>query len=29
VGRTLLAIMENYQKPDGTFEIPKVLKDYL
>ncbi|MGC9081538.1 serine--tRNA ligase, partial [Sulfurihydrogenibium sp.] len=24
VGRTLLAIMENYQKPDGTFEIPKV-----
>jgi seryl-tRNA synthetase len=29
VGRTLIAIMENYQKPDGTFEIPKVLKDYL
>lgn len=29
VGRTLLAIMENYQKPDGTFEIPKVLRDYL
>ncbi|MBX0312857.1 MAG: serine--tRNA ligase, partial [Sulfurihydrogenibium sp.] len=28
VGRTLIAIMENYQKPDGTFEIPKVLKDY-
>jgi seryl-tRNA synthetase len=29
VGRTLLAIMENYQKPDGTFEVPKVLRDYL
>jgi seryl-tRNA synthetase len=29
VGRTLITIMENYQKPDGTFEIPKVLKDYL
>ena len=29
VGRTLIAIMENYQKPDGTFEIPKVLRDYL
>lgn len=29
VGRTLLAIMENYQNPDGTFEIPKVLRDYI
>ncbi|MFN3786831.1 MAG: serine--tRNA ligase [Sulfurihydrogenibium azorense] len=29
VGRTLLAIIENYQKPDGTFEVPKVLRDYL
>ena len=29
VGRTLLAIMENYQKPDGSFEIPNVLKDYM
>lgn len=28
VGRTLLAIMENYQKEDGTFEIPEVLKHY-
>jgi seryl-tRNA synthetase len=28
VGRTLLAIMENYQKDDGTFEIPKVLSSY-
>lgn len=29
VGRTLLAIMENYQKEDGTFEIPEALKPYL
>ena len=29
VGRTLIAIMENYQKSDGTIEIPKVLKEYM
>lgn len=29
IGRTLLAIMENYQKADGTIEIPKCLKPYL
>ncbi len=29
VGRTLVAIMENYQKDDGTIEIPKVLEKYL
>lgn len=29
VGRTLLAIMENFQKEDGTFEVPKALKSYL
>lgn len=29
VGRTLIAIMENYQKADGTIEIPSVLKKYL
>jgi seryl-tRNA synthetase len=28
VGRTLLAIIENYQNSDGTFEIPEVLKPY-
>ena len=28
VGRTLLAIMENYQQEDGTIEIPKVLEPY-
>ena len=29
VGRTLVAIMENYQKADGTIEIPEVLRKYL
>lgn len=29
VGRTLVAIMENYQNADGTIEIPEVLKPYL
>lgn len=29
VGRTLIAIMENYQRSDGTFDIPEVLKRYL
>ncbi len=29
VGRTLVAIMENYQKADGSIEIPQVLKKYL
>ncbi len=29
VGRTLLAIMENYQNEDGTVSIPEVLKRYL
>lgn len=28
VGRTLAAILENYQNEDGTFEIPEVLKPY-
>jgi len=28
VGRTLLAIMENYQREDGSFEIPEILKPY-
>jgi len=28
VGRTLLAIIENYQNSDGTFEVPEVLKPY-
>jgi seryl-tRNA synthetase len=29
VGRTLIAIMENYQNEDGSIEIPKVLKKYM
>ncbi|MCT7910898.1 serine--tRNA ligase [Arcobacter lacus] len=29
VGRTLLAIMENYQNEDGSVKIPEVLKKYL
>jgi len=29
VGRTLVAILENYQKKDGKVEIPKVLRPYM
>ncbi|WP_024791577.1 serine--tRNA ligase [Lebetimonas sp. JS032] len=29
VGRTLVAIMENYQRKDGTIEIPEALRRYL
>ena len=29
VGRTLVAIMENFQKEDGTVEIPQILHKYL
>jgi len=29
VGRTLLAIMENYQQEDGTVKIPEVLAKYM
>ncbi len=29
VGRTLIAIMENYQNEDGTITIPKVLEKYM
>ncbi len=29
VGRTFLAILENYQNPDHTFNIPEVLNKYL
>ncbi|WP_038040134.1 serine--tRNA ligase [Thermorudis peleae] len=27
--RTLIAIMENYQRPDGSFEVPAVLRPYM
>jgi seryl-tRNA synthetase len=29
VGRTMVAIMENYQNEDGTINIPEVLKPYI
>jgi seryl-tRNA synthetase len=29
VGRTLAAILENYQNADGSFDIPEILKPYL
>ncbi|EKD35072.1 MAG: hypothetical protein ACD_75C02069G0003, partial [uncultured bacterium] len=28
VGRTLLAILENYQQEDGTIRLPEVLQPY-
>jgi len=27
--RTMIAIMENYQREDGSIEVPKVLRDYV
>jgi len=29
VGRTLVAVMENYQQPDGSIRIPDVLQKYM
>ena len=29
VGRTLVAILENYQQADGTLNIPTVLQPYM
>jgi len=29
VGRTLIAIMENFQREDGSIEIPEILKKYM
>ncbi len=29
LGRTMIAIMENYQQADGTIKIPEVLKKYI
>jgi len=28
IGRMLIAILENYQRPDGSVEVPKVLRRY-
>jgi seryl-tRNA synthetase len=29
VGRTLVAVLENYQQEDGTVRIPRVLRSYM
>jgi seryl-tRNA synthetase len=29
VGRTLIAILENYQQKDGSVIIPKILRPYM
>ena len=29
IGRTLIAILENYQQKDGSITIPKVLRSYM
>lgn len=29
VGRTLIAVMENYQQPDGSIAVPNVLQPYM
>ncbi len=29
VGRTLIAVMENYQRADGSIEVPEVLRPYM
>jgi len=29
VGRTLVAVIENYQNADGSITIPKVLQSYM
>lgn len=29
VGRTLIAVMENYQQPDGSIAVPEVLQPYM
>ena len=29
VGRTLIAVMENYQQEDGSIAVPEVLQPYM
>ena len=29
VGRTLIAVMENYQQRDGSITVPEVLRPYM
>jgi seryl-tRNA synthetase len=29
VGRALIAVLENYQRPDGSVAVPKALQPYM
>ena len=29
VGRTLVAVLENYQQADGSIEVPQALRSYM
>jgi seryl-tRNA synthetase len=29
IGRTMAAVLENYQQPDGSVQVPEVLQPYL
>jgi seryl-tRNA synthetase len=29
VGRTLIAVLENYQQPDGSIVVPSALRSYM
>ena len=29
IGRTLIAILENYQQKDGSITVPKVMRPYM
>jgi seryl-tRNA synthetase len=29
IGRTIVAILENYQRPDGTVDVPEALQPYM
>jgi seryl-tRNA synthetase len=29
VGRTLVAVLENYQRDDGSVDVPEVLRPYM
>ncbi|EFW11178.1 putative seryl-tRNA synthetase, also charges selenocysteinyl-tRNA with serine, partial [Serratia symbiotica str. Tucson] len=29
VGRTLVAVLENYQQADGRIQVPEVLRSYM
>ena len=29
IGRAMIAVMENYQREDGSIEVPEVLRPYM